>query len=80
MGASHSPADDVVYDLVTIQYHALKAAEAQDKYLRDAEGHDEVAAFFTEVAEQDAQRALRAHELIASLVSAGGGRDALRAS
>src|SRR5207248_3178150 len=36
MASQHTPADDIVYDLVTIQYHALKAAEATDKYLKDA--------------------------------------------
>ncbi len=72
MATEHSPADDIVYDLVSIQYHALKAAEATDKYIRDAEGHDDVRAFFEEVARQDADRALRAHDLLRSLTKGGG--------
>jgi hypothetical protein len=43
MGSSHSPADDIVYNLVSIQYHALKAADLYDTYLQDADPeHDEV--------------------------------------
>jgi hypothetical protein len=72
MATEHTPADDIVYDLVTIQYHALKGAEATDKYLRDAEGHDDVRAFFEEVARQDADRAVRAHELLGQLTSSSG--------
>ncbi len=72
MATQHTPADDVVYDLVTIQYHALKAAEATDKYLKDAEGHDDVRAFFEEVARQDADRAVKAHQLLGQLTSASG--------
>ena len=72
MATQHTPADDIVYDLVTIQYHALKAAEATDKYLKDAEGHDDVKAFFEEVARQDADRAVRAHQLLGRLTSSSG--------
>lgn len=67
MGSSHSPADDVVYDLVSIQYHALQAAEVYDKYVRDAEGHDDVVQFIRQCQEQDAQRAVRCHELLREL-------------
>ena len=72
MASQHTPADDIVYDLVTIQYHALKAAEATDKYIKDAEGHDDVRAFFEEVARQDADRAVRAHQLLGQLTSSSG--------
>ena len=72
MATQHTPADDIVYDLVTIQYHALKAAEATDKYLQDAEGHDDVKQFFEEVARQDADRAVKAHQLLGQLTSSSG--------
>ena len=36
MGSAHTPADDIVYDLISIQYHALKAAQVYDKYAQDA--------------------------------------------
>ena len=73
MASQHTPADDIVYDLVAIQYHALKAAETVDKYLQDAEGHDDVRAFFEEVARQDAERAVKAHQLLGSLTSGSAG-------
>ena len=62
-----SPASDLVYDLVSIQYHALKGAQVYDRYLEDAKGNDQVAAFIQEVKEQDAERAVRAHELLVTL-------------
>jgi hypothetical protein len=67
MGSAHTPADDLVYDLVSVQYHALQAAQTVDRYLQDAEGHAEVQEFFRQVAEQDAQRAVRCHELLRDL-------------
>jgi hypothetical protein len=67
MGSDHTPADDIVYDLVSIQYHALKAGDTYGKYLKDAEGHDDVQAFIRQIKEEDAGRALRCHELLARL-------------
>ena len=72
MTEHHSPADDIVYDLVSVQYHALKAAQAYDTYIRDAEGHDDVQAFFKECARQDAERAKKCHELLGRLTTSGG--------
>ncbi len=72
MASEHTPADDIVYDLVSIQYHALKGAQLHDQYLKDAHGHEEVEAFFRQVNEQDAQRAVRAHELLGQLTAKGG--------
>jgi hypothetical protein len=68
---STTAADDLVYDLVAIQYHALKGAQVYDKYLQDAAGNEECAAFIKEVKEQDNQRAVRAHELLAQATRGG---------
>ncbi len=73
MAESHSPADDIVYNLVSIQYHALKAATAYAKYAADAEGHDDVLEFLEQCRQEDAQRAVRAHELLGSLTAQRGG-------
>ena len=67
MAEEHAPTDDIFYDLVSIQYHALQAAELYDKYLEDAHDHEDVAAFIREVQEQDRQRAIRCHELLGEL-------------
>ncbi len=72
MATGHSPADDVVYDLVSIQYHALQAATLYEQYIKDAEGHDDVIAFVRECQEQDAQRAVRCHQLLGQLTSEDG--------
>ena len=72
MPSGHSPADDIVFDLVSIQYHALKAATAYDKYAEDAHEHQDVRAFIEECAQQDAQRAVRCHELLGQLTAGGG--------
>jgi hypothetical protein len=72
MATQHSPADDIVYNLVSVQYHALKAAQAYDSYVQDAEGHDDVQSFFQQCAEQDAERANKCHELLGQLTGDGG--------
>ena len=43
------------------------------QYLKDAEGHDDVRAFFEEVARQDADRAQKAHQLLGQLTSSTAG-------
>ena len=73
MASEHTPADDIVYDLISIQYHALKGAEVYDKYIEDAHEHDDVAEFIRQVKEQDAERAVRCHELLRELTKARGG-------
>lgn len=57
---------DVTYDLVSVQYHSLKAGHDYGQYVRDAEnaGLDDIAAFFREVMEDDSQRAKRCHEFL----------------
>jgi len=76
MATEHTPADDIVYDLVSVQYHALQGAQNNDKYSEDAEEHDDVRQFFDEVAKQDAWRAQRCHELLGTLTGGGRGLDA----
>jgi DNA-binding GntR family transcriptional regulator len=72
MATHHSPADDLVYDLVSVQYHALKAAQAYDRYVDDAHDHDDVRDFFEACARQDAERAQRCHHFLGRLTKAGG--------
>ena len=73
MGNAHTPADDIFYDLVSIQYHALKGAQLYEQYLKDAEGHQDVRQFISEVQEEDNRRALQAHELLKQLTREAGG-------
>jgi len=77
MGQSGSPASNLVYDLVSIQFHALKGAQVYSQYLQDAKGNDKVAKFIEQVRTEDARRAETCHELLAEITKAGGiGTDA----
>lgn len=71
MGQGGSPASNLVYDLVAIQYHALKGAQVYDQYLKDAQGQGEVEKFIQRVKEEDAQRAKACHDLLTKLTKDG---------
>ena len=69
MATGETGFDDVTFDLISVQYHSLKAGHDYGQYVRDAEnaGQDEIAEFFRGVMEQDAERARRVHEFLARL-------------
>ena len=73
MAERHEPTDDVVYDLVSVQYHALNGAQLYEKFMADADGHDDVVAFFQECADDDARRAQRCHQLIGEITGTAAG-------
>jgi rubrerythrin len=60
---------DVTFDLISVQYHSLKAGHDYGQYVRDAEnaGLDDVASFFREVMDGDSARAKRCHEFLHQL-------------
>jgi hypothetical protein len=64
---------NLFYDLVSIQYHALKGQEVYDKFVQDAQGQQEIVQFFEEIKQQDIQRAERCHALLAQLSGTGTG-------
>jgi len=59
-------ARDVHYNLVSVLYHTLQAAETSVQYVADAEEADdqELAQFFRELQEEDRRRANRAKALL----------------
>ncbi|MCW2571260.1 MAG: acyl carrier protein [Frankiales bacterium] len=63
---------DVVFDLISLQYHSLKAGHDYGQYVRDAKNanRDDIATFFQEVMAQDSERAHRCHEWLAELAPA----------
>lgn len=67
MADGHNPTDNVIYDLVSIEYHALKGGQVCQRYAQDVDGHPEVREFLEQICREDKQRAMRAHELIAKL-------------
>ena len=73
MASEHTLADNIVYDLISIQYHALKGAEVYDRYLEDTHSaeHEDVSAFIRRCKEEDERRAVQAHELLGALTRQG---------
>ena len=69
MATGETGFDDVTYDLVSVQYHSLKAGHGYGQYVRDTKnaGREDIASFFEEVMSQDAQRASRCHEFMKDL-------------
>ena len=69
MATGETGFEDVFYDLVSVQYHALKGGHDYGQYVRDADnaGLSDIAGFFREVMEQDSTRARRCHEFLKQL-------------
>jgi len=69
MATGETGFDDVTFDLISVQYHSLKAGHDYGQYVRDAEnaGESEIADFFRQVMEQDSERAQKCHELLRRL-------------
>lgn len=66
MATGETGFDDVSYDLISVQYHSLKAGHDYGQYVRDAKnaGLDDVASFFEQVMAEDSERARRCHEFL----------------
>jgi ferritin len=60
---------DVTFDLVSVQYHALKAGHDYEQFVQDAKdaGRDDIAEFIEQVAAEDANRAKKCHEFLKDL-------------
>jgi bacterioferritin (cytochrome b1) len=69
MATGETGFDDVTYDLIAVQYHALKAGHDYGQFVRDAEnaGQDDIAAFFRKVMDEDSHRAHQCHDFLAQL-------------
>jgi arginine utilization protein RocB len=57
---------NVTYNLVSVLYHALQAAETEDMYIRDAEqsGDQDLVQFFRDAKDRNRQVADRAKQLL----------------
>ena len=60
---------DVEFDLISVQYHSLKAGHDYGQYVRDARnaGREDIAGFFESVMAEDSARAARCHEFLKDL-------------
>ncbi|MFC3893111.1 acyl carrier protein [Lentzea rhizosphaerae] len=69
MATGETGFDDVTYDLISVQYHALKAGHDYGQYVRDADnaGRQDIADFFRRVMDEDSARAKQCHEYIKEL-------------
>lgn len=72
MATGETGFDDVTYDLISAQYHSLKAGHNYGQYVRDAKnaGMDDIVSFFEQVMSEDSERARRCHEFLARLQGA----------
>lgn len=66
MATGETGFSDVVFDLVSVQYHSLKSGHDYGQYVRDARnaGLDDVAGFFEQVMKEDSERAARCHDFL----------------
>jgi len=80
MATGETGFDDVSYDLISVQYHSLKAGHDYGQYVRDARnaGQDEIAEFFEQVMREDSERAARCHKFLTKLARSGQSSEALR--
>ena len=55
MATGETGFEDVTYDLISVQYHALKAGHDYGQYVRDAEnaGLNDIAQFFRDTMKDD---------------------------
>jgi rubrerythrin len=73
MATGETGFDDVTFDLVSVQYHALKAGHDYGQYVRDADnaGLDDIARFFRQTMEENSARAARCHKLLEQVGRSG---------
>jgi rubrerythrin len=66
MATGETGFDDVTYDLISVQYHSLKAGHDYGQYVRDARnaGRDDIAEFFERIMAEDSARAKQCHEFL----------------
>ena len=73
-GEAETGERDENYNLISVLYHALQGAQTYSQYIRDARaaGDEELVEFFSEVREEEQDRAERAKELLSARL---GGED-----
>ena len=69
MATGETGFDDVTFDLISVQYHSLKAGHDYGQYVRDARnaGRDDIASFFEQVMKEDSDRAHECHRYLREL-------------
>ncbi|WP_219416983.1 acyl carrier protein [Pseudonocardia nigra] len=69
MATGETGFDDVSFDLISVQYHSLKAGHDYGQYVRDADnaGRSDIADFFRKVMKEDSERAEQCHKFLKEL-------------
>lgn len=69
MATGETGFDDLSFDLISVQYHSLKAGHDYGQYVRDARNanREDIASFFESVMAEDSTRAKRCHEFLRNL-------------
>ena len=69
MATGETGFDDVTFDLISVQYHSLKAGHDYGQYVRDAKnaGRDDIADFFEQIMAEDSSRASKCHDFLKDL-------------
>ena len=69
MATGETGFSDVMFDLISVQYHSLKAGHDYGQYVRDAEngGFEDIAEFFLSVMQEDSERAAKCHQFLTRL-------------
>lgn len=63
------PLDNLTYDLVTILYEKSKGLEAMDKYMRDAQGNQQISQLIQQIRQQDEQIVQQLQQHLGQLLS-----------
>ena len=79
MATGETGFDDVSFDLISVQYHSLKAGHDYGQYVRDAEnaGRNDIADFFRSVMQQDSERAAQCHSFLKDISGSSQGGPAV---
>lgn len=72
-GTGNTGTSDIHYNIISVLYNALQAAETIDKYIDDAQGSgdEQIVQFFQEVKQENTRRADRAKQLLAQQLGGG---------
>jgi len=71
MAQGSFPLDNLSYDLITIIHEKSKALEAYDKYLRDAQGDQEIASLLNQIRDNDRQHIEQLTQHLGRVISGG---------
>ncbi len=74
MATGETGFSDVIFDLISVQYHSLKAGHDYGQYVRDARNaqRNDIAEFFEQVMSEDSARAHRCHQFLTELMKVEG--------